>query len=61
LDYAIELEKLGDPAGAERAAQQAIKLQPDITDVARMSGTLQESPDLLMEFDRIAARLPARR
>ena len=59
FDYALELEKLGDHAGAERAARQAIRLKPDITDAAKMSDTLQESASLVREFDQIAARLPA--
>ena len=61
FDYALELEKLGDHAGAERAAQHAIKLKPDITDAAGMADTLQEPAPMVEEFDRIAARLPAAR
>jgi protein O-mannosyl-transferase len=61
FDYALELEKLGDHAGAERAAQRAIELKPDITDAAKMSGTLQVQAPMVEQFDRIAARLPAAR
>ena len=43
-DYAIELERLGDHAGAERAARHAIELKPDITDTAQMARDLAGVP-----------------
>jgi hypothetical protein len=61
FDYALELEKLGDHAGAEQAAQRAIAMKPDITDAAKMGRTLQCPSDMVEQFDVIAARLPARR
>jgi tetratricopeptide (TPR) repeat protein len=61
FDYAIELEKLGDHAGAERAARRAIELKPDITDTPKMVRTLQESAGLMHDFEKITARLPATR
>jgi hypothetical protein len=61
FDYAIELEKLGDHAGAERAARRAIELKPDITDTPKMVRTLQESAGLMHDFEQITARLPANR
>jgi hypothetical protein len=59
VDYAIELERLGDQAGAERAARHAIELKPDITNTAKMAHTLQAPAEMTDEFDAIAARLPA--
>jgi hypothetical protein len=56
-DYAIELERLGDHAGAERAARYAIHLKPDMTDSDKMARTLQAPRGLTQEFDEIAARL----
>jgi tetratricopeptide (TPR) repeat protein len=61
FDYAVELEKLGDHAGAERAARRAIALKPDIVDGPKMERTLQQSPEMMQAFAPIAARLSAQR
>jgi hypothetical protein len=61
FDYAVELEKLGDHAGAERAARRAIELKPDIADRPKMVRTLQQSDEMMQAFAPIAARLSTHR
>jgi hypothetical protein len=58
VDYAIELNRLGDRASAEQAARHAISLQPDITDADKMVRTLQCPRNLAFEFAQLAASLP---
>jgi hypothetical protein len=58
FDYAIELERLGDHAAAQRAARHAISLQSDIGDADKMVATLQAPRGYAEEFARIAATLP---
>jgi tetratricopeptide (TPR) repeat protein len=58
FDYAIELERLGDHAGAQRAAKRAIALQPDIGNAPKMVATLQAPSSFAKEFARIAGTLP---
>jgi protein O-mannosyl-transferase len=53
--YAIELNRLGDRLGAEKAARQAVALKPDIGDGDKMVRTLQSQRKLTAEFTPIAA------
>jgi len=58
LDYALELNRLGDRAGAEQAARRALALKPDLVDTAKMIQTLQYRADIATEFAQLAASLP---
>jgi protein O-mannosyl-transferase len=58
VDYAVELHRLGDQAGAQRAARRAIELKPDVTDANKMIRTLQCPPIPAFEFTQIAASIP---
>jgi protein O-mannosyl-transferase len=58
FDYALELNRLGDRAGAGRAARRAIELQSDIADADKMVRTLQCPRNLADEFAQFVATLP---
>ena len=58
VDYALELNRLGDRPGAERAARRALEIQPDIGDAAKMIRTLQCPRAIAIEFAQLAASLP---
>jgi hypothetical protein len=53
--YALELNRLGDHLGAEKAARRAMALKPDIGDGDKMVRTLQSQRKLTAEFTPIAA------
>jgi hypothetical protein len=54
--YALSLDELGDRAAADRAAQWALKLKPDITDTDKMVRTLQADRPMAGAFARLVAR-----
>jgi len=58
VDYAIELNRLGNHDGAQKAARQAIHLKPDVVDADKMVRTLQCSQKIATEFGQIVASLP---
>ena len=59
VDYAIEMERLGQHARAQQAAKIALALQPDIGDAEKMSRNLQIHSDFAHEFARIVATVPS--
>lgn len=59
VDYALELNCLGDLPGAKQAARHALDLKPDLTDTNKMIRTLQCPSDIAIEFGQLAASLPA--
>jgi len=58
VDYALELNRLGDRPGAEKAARHAIELKPDVIDTNKMIRTFQCLPNIAVEFAQLAASLP---
>jgi len=58
VDYAIELERLGNHAAAMQAAKRAITLKPDVIDALKMVRTLQCPQEIATEFSHISVLLP---